>query len=140
TTKPWLWGSGVGGNSWRTTRDINAPWPSIVSIIDSQISLTKYGGPGGWNDPDMLVLGFDEITYDEQVTHYVFWSAMKAPLILGCNVYSKTDNKTSYDIWTGPLNDGYVAITAVNIPKHGVEFIKLIGGNIIDNNRPCLNY
>ncbi|CAG8752238.1 8566_t:CDS:10, partial [Dentiscutata erythropus] len=208
TTKPWLWGSGVGGNSWRTTGDINASWPSIVSIIDSQISITGYGGPGGWNDPDMLVLGFDEITYDEQVTHYAFWSAMKAPLILGCDltkisdtskalilnkdiisinqdsrglsvcqVYNKTDNKASFDIWTGPLSDGYVAIlfnrgiepisitldfenhchltgtievydlvkqqsrgdftnnyTAVNIPKHGVEFIKLIGGNIIDNN------
>ncbi|RIB20325.1 Glycoside Hydrolase Family 27 protein [Gigaspora rosea] len=170
--------------------------------IDSQARLTEYGGPGrGWNDPDMLVLGFERIPYDEQVTHYAFWAALKATLILGCDINNEakalilnkdvisvnvslflkfgTDNKSSFDIWTGPLNDGYVAIlfnsgiepisikehphlngsievydlvkqqpygdytnnyTAVNIPKHGVEFIKLIGGNRIDDNRPCLNY
>ncbi|CAG8830644.1 2128_t:CDS:2, partial [Gigaspora rosea] len=52
----------------------------------SQVRLTEYGGPErGWNDPDMLVLGFERIPYDEQVTHYAFWAALKAPLILGCD-------------------------------------------------------
>ncbi|CAG8794638.1 4653_t:CDS:10, partial [Dentiscutata erythropus] len=205
TSNPWLWGPGTG-NSWRISVDINAFWPAIISTIDSQVRLTEFGGLGGWNDPDMLVVGFDGIPFEEQITHYAFWSALKAPLILGCDltkvnnmskalilnkdiisvnqdplglsvcqVYYKNDNKISFDIWTGPLNDGYVAnpinitldfkshchltgtievynlvkqqssgyytnsYTATNIPKHGVEFIKLIGGNISDNNRPCLN-
>ncbi|CAG8767562.1 20429_t:CDS:10, partial [Gigaspora rosea] len=209
TSNPWLWGPDAGGNSWRTSLDIIPFWPSIISIIDSQVRLTEYGeSRRGWNDPDMLVLGFDRIPYEEQVTHYAFWAAMKAPLILGCDlrkvddkikalilnkdiisvnqdplglsvcqVYYRTDNKSSFDIWTGPLNDGYAAIlfnrgiepisitldfkehchlngsievydlvkqqtyrgytnnyTAVDIPEHGVEFIKLIGGNRIDDN------
>ncbi|CAG8497172.1 2082_t:CDS:10 [Dentiscutata erythropus] len=162
--EPWLWGHSVGGN--RTTDDISASWDSIVTIIDSQISITEYGKPGGWNDPDMLILDSNKITYDEQVTHYVFWSAMKAPLLLGydqdslglsvCQVYYQRENITYFDIWTGPLSNGYVASTIEvydlvkqqsrekftnnKYSKHGVEFIKLTGGNIIDNNRPCLNY
>ncbi|CAG8460822.1 3105_t:CDS:10 [Dentiscutata heterogama] len=138
-SNPWLWGPDVG-NSWRTSVDINGFWTSILSIIDSQVRLTQYGGPGGWNDPDMLAVGFDVIPPIEQITHYAFWAAMKAPLILGCDlnkvndaskalilnkdiisvnqdplglsicqVYYKTYNETSFDIWTGPLIDGYVA-------------------------------
>jgi len=26
----------------------------MVSILDKQVGLAKYAGPGGWNDPDML--------------------------------------------------------------------------------------
>ncbi|CAG8791444.1 20179_t:CDS:2, partial [Gigaspora margarita] len=139
-TNPWIWGPDVG-NSWRTSVDINGFWTSILSIIDSQVRLTQYGRPGGWNDPDMLAVGFDVIPPIEQITHYAFWAALKAPLILGCDlnnvndaskslilnkdiisvnqdplglsicqVYYKTYNETSFDIWTGPLIDGYVAI------------------------------
>ncbi|CAG8758952.1 1370_t:CDS:2, partial [Racocetra persica] len=169
-SKPWLWGPGVG-NSWRTTDDIKAPrrspsWQRILSIIDTQANITQYGGPGGWNDPDMLVVGFDTITFDEQVTHYALWAAMKAPLILGyplgksvCLVYNGTNNESSFNIWTGSLSDGYVAsnimirdlvkqtnirncttdsYTAENIPSHGIAFLKLIGGNVVNDTSPCL--
>jgi alpha-galactosidase len=49
----WTWGATIG-NSWRTTGDISAKWDSFVKILDQQVGLEKYSGPGGWNDPDML--------------------------------------------------------------------------------------
>lgn len=42
------------GNSWRTTGDINGNYYSMISILDKQVGLSQYAGPGGWNDPDML--------------------------------------------------------------------------------------
>ncbi len=50
---PATWARPVG-NSWRTTGDISDNWKSIMSILDQQVAITQYAGPGGFNDPDML--------------------------------------------------------------------------------------
>ena len=50
---PWIWANPVG-NSWRTTGDISNNYNSFISLLDKQITLSRYAGPGGWNDPDML--------------------------------------------------------------------------------------
>ena len=66
--QPWLWGQNVG-NSWRTSADVFAVWdteqakrlklPSflipVLNAAQSVADLAKYAGPGGFNDPDMLV-------------------------------------------------------------------------------------
>lgn len=44
-------------NSWRTASDINDTWTSFERILDHQAGLSKYAGPGGWNDPGMLEVG-----------------------------------------------------------------------------------
>ncbi|CAG8797673.1 7020_t:CDS:10, partial [Dentiscutata erythropus] len=115
---PWLWGPDVG-NSWRTSVDINGLWTSILSIIDSQVRITQYGGPGGWNDPDMLaaplILGCDLNDINDAskalILNKDIISVNQDPLGQSiCQVYYKTHKKTSFDIWTGPLIDGYVAI------------------------------
>jgi alpha-galactosidase len=53
--------------------------------------LHKYGGPGGWNDPDYLLLGYlsnwkgqtalTPLTPNEQYTHVSLWCLVAAPLI-----------------------------------------------------------
>ena len=53
----WEWGTEVGGNSWRTTGDINDSWGSMSGIGFGQAGHEKYAGPGHFNDPDMLVVG-----------------------------------------------------------------------------------
>ncbi|CAG8696569.1 25221_t:CDS:10, partial [Racocetra persica] len=135
-SKPFLWAKQVG-NSWRTTLDIRASWASITSIIQRQQMITKYAGPGGWNDPDMLQVGNGYLTLDEQKSHFAIWAALKAPLILGFDIrnppadamelvlneeiiavnqdplgisVSIVHRTLFYDIWTGPLSDGYVAV------------------------------
>lgn len=44
-------------NSWRVSYNINASWPKIIEIIDTNARKWRYAGPGGFNDMDMLVVG-----------------------------------------------------------------------------------
>ena len=37
-----------------TPGDISPSWSSILRSADSSIGLSRFAGPGGWNDPDML--------------------------------------------------------------------------------------
>jgi hypothetical protein len=93
--EPWLWGAEVGGNSWRTTGDINDSWTSMANIGFNQADLYKYAFPGHWNDPDMLVVGKvgwgdnlrqTKLTPDEQYTHISLWCLLAAPLLIGCPI------------------------------------------------------
>jgi alpha-galactosidase len=91
-------------NAWRTTGDIvdvwqpssSQPWQySITEIGFNQDAWAQYGGPGHWNDPDMLVLGWvgwgpqlhaSRLTPAEQYTHFSLWAMLSAPLLIGCDL------------------------------------------------------
>lgn len=82
-------------NCWRTTGDIRDNWESMSSIGFSQAKWTPFGGPGHWNDPDMLVVGYvgwgpnlhpSDLTPDEQYTHISLWCLRSAPLLIGCDL------------------------------------------------------
>jgi alpha-galactosidase len=96
TAKPWLWGKEVGGNLWRTTGDINDKWAGqtkwpdgsccsngMLAILDLQVALASYAGPGHWNDPDMLEVGNGGMTDTEYRSHFSLWAILAAPLIAG---------------------------------------------------------
>jgi alpha-galactosidase len=96
TAKPWLWGKEVGGNLWRSTGDIQdrwggqQKWPDgsccsngVLSILDQQVGLQSYAGPGHWNDPDMLEVGNGGMTDVEYRSHFSLWALLAAPLIAG---------------------------------------------------------
>ena len=40
----------------------------------------------GWNDPDMLVIGMNGLTYSMNATHMSMWCMMNAPLMLGIDL------------------------------------------------------
>jgi len=91
----WEWGADVGGNCWRTTNDINDTWARLSGIGFSQNGHESHAGPGHWNDPDMLVVGWvgwgrnlhpTRLTPDEQYTHMSLWSLLAAPLLIGCDL------------------------------------------------------
>jgi alpha-galactosidase len=44
--------------------------------------------PGGWNDPDMLQIGNNVLTMEEERTHFALWAFAKAPLIIGADLNS----------------------------------------------------
>jgi alpha-galactosidase len=90
-------------NCWRTTSDIfdsyDTPggfWQFTVSgIAFSQDRWVPFAGPGHWNDPDMLVVGYvgwgpqlhlTRLTPDEQYTHITMWCMLSAPLLIGCDL------------------------------------------------------
>ncbi|TDW96054.1 glycohydrolase-like protein with He_PIG associated NEW1 domain [Dinghuibacter silviterrae] len=91
----WTWGASVDGQSWRTTEDIEDTWESLHRIGFGQYPLYPYAGPGHWNDPDMLTVGWvgwgatlrpSRLTPDEQYTQVSLWSLLSAPLLLGCDL------------------------------------------------------
>jgi alpha-galactosidase len=98
----WEWGEGVGGNLWRTTGDITDTWASMSGIGFNQSVQGQYAGPGHWNDPDMLILGWvgwgpslhpTRLSASEQYTHISLWALLAAPLLLG-NDLSRLDDFT----------------------------------------------
>lgn len=88
--KPWEWASDVG-HLWRTTGDISDTWGSMLSILKKNLPLAPYAGPGNWNDPDMLEVGNGGMTDTEYRTHFSMWSIMAAPLLIGSDLRSASD-------------------------------------------------
>jgi alpha-galactosidase len=101
--KVWKWGKEVGGQSWRTADDLGGSFEGIGTAlfrdgfdVYSRDSLQLYAGPGGWNDPDYLLLGFlsnwkgktvpTPLTPDEQYTQVSLWSMVAAPLIFSGDI------------------------------------------------------
>lgn len=139
--QPWKWGPSVGAQMWRTTDDIDDSYGRMVTIGFSQAGLSKYAGPGHWNDPDMLEVGNGKMTEDEYKTHMSLWVLLTAPLLAGNDLSKMTDadksilmNKDAIaidqdplgrqgdrlyqsgdlDVWTKPLSGGRVAVGLFN--------------------------
>ena len=109
--KPWTWAKQAGGNLWRIDGDIRDKWATIndapgtpkggIGILDAvnrNADLNQFSGPGGWNDPDMLVVGLygrkgpsgdlggvgcTDIEYQSQMS---LWCLMASPLMISCDV------------------------------------------------------
>jgi alpha-galactosidase len=91
TSQPWTWAAPVG-NTWRTTGDIGICWEKggckktwetgIMNILDLQVGLEAYAGPGRWNDPDMLQVG-NGLSEVEDRSHFSLWALIAAPLLAG---------------------------------------------------------
>uniref|UniRef100_G3TIT7 Alpha-galactosidase n=2 Tax=Loxodonta africana TaxID=9785 RepID=G3TIT7_LOXAF len=73
-------------NHWRNFGDIFDSWQSVKGILDwsssNQDTIVDVAGPGGWNDPDMLVIGNFGLSWDQQVTQMALWAIMAAPLLM----------------------------------------------------------
>jgi len=153
TAKPWLWAANTG-NLWRTTGDINDHWEGkqkfkdggccalgMLDILDLQVGLETFAGPGHWNDPDMLEVGNGGMTINEYRAHFSLWSILAAPLIAGNDLRSmspeikeiltnreviavnqdalgrqasRVSKEGDVEIWSKPLKDGSRAVLVLN--------------------------
>ncbi|MEW9552970.1 lectin [Nonomuraea sp. NPDC050783] len=136
----WTWGMPVG-NAWRTTGDIAANWNSITGILDQQVGLEAYSGPGGWNDPDMLEVGVGSLSATEGRAHFSLWSLLNAPLLAGNDLRTmsadtrtiltnteviavnqdwggrqghKISDNGNLEVWRKPMSNGSVAVVLLN--------------------------
>lgn len=84
-------------NLWRTTEDITNTWNSgqtngypmgIQNIVNVNVPLSSYAGPGSFNDPDMLEVGRGGMTDTEMRSHFALWAIMAAPLMAGNDLRS----------------------------------------------------
>lgn len=99
----WKWGKSVGGHSWRTAGDLGGSFEGIGTAlfrdgfdVYTNNGLHKYGGPGGWNDPDYILIGLlsnwkgsivpSPLSPNEQYTQISLWSLQAAPLIFSGDI------------------------------------------------------
>ncbi len=137
----WKWGSDVGGNLWRSTGDIADSYERMSANGFSEAGLSRYAGPGHWNDPDMLEIGNGGMTDDEYRMHMTLWAILAAPLLAGNDLSAMTPQTLalltnreviavdqdklgrqgdrvqvdgSSEIWTKPLSGGANAVGLFN--------------------------
>lgn len=148
-SQPWTWAAPVG-NLWRTTGDIGICWEKkacksewttgVTNILDLQVGLEDYAGPGHWNDPDMLQVG-NGLTDTEDRTHFSLWALLSAPLLAGNDVRTmsaatretltnrdviavdqdplgvqghKVRDDGAEEVWAKPLTGGAMAVILLN--------------------------
>lgn len=127
TAKPWEWAKDIA-HSWRTTGDIwlsfdqvqdLGTWKawSVMHILDMNADLRRYAGPGHWNDPDMLEVG-NGLTQSEDRAHFTMWCMLSAPLILGNDIRTVSDQ--TLDII---LNRRVIAIDQDPLGVQGYRFL-----------------
>ena len=139
--QPWEWVRKSGGHMWRTTFDILDQWDSpadancgvgMLRIVDQTEPLSRFAGPGGWNDMDQLYVacygyssssgkrmkrpefGLPDAEYRTQMS---LWCIMAAPLITGCDLRSM--NSETIKILTNP------EVIAVNQDPLGVQGLRV---------------
>ncbi|MFZ5942066.1 MAG: glycoside hydrolase family 27 protein [Bacteroidota bacterium] len=123
--KPWEWGAGIG-HLWRTTADIRDIYQGqinwgglgVLDIIDKQVDLWPYAGPGHWNDPDMLEVGNPGLNHEENITHFSMWAMLAAPLMAGNDL--RNMNKEVKEILTNK------EVIALNQDPRGEQAIKFL--------------
>lgn len=155
-SKPWEWAENVG-HLWRTTLDIADRWDGSrwgnqlgwTLILEKQVGLEKYAGPGHWNDPDMLEVGNKGLTVNEARAHFTMWCMLAAPLICGNDLGNMSDeireilinrdmisinqdplgkqgfkiyDEGNFEIWQKSLSDGSIAICLLNLELIDKEF------------------
>ena len=136
---PWLWGKEVGGHLWRTSYDVYDMWDSprnemspigIMASIDALANLARFAGPGGWNDPDMLVVGLNntgnikgggcnEIEYRSQMS---MWCMVSAPLMIGSDIRNMDESTRNI-----LLNKDIIAIDQDELGKQGFRVFRKDG-------------
>ena len=98
------WMRSTGASMWRLSGDITDQWSSIVNVAKNAMTVAPFSGPGGWNDPDMMVIGLDGegwasgvgwmkeedvckgCTDNEYSAHFSLWCMLAAPLLMGHDV------------------------------------------------------
>ena len=111
------------------TPGADEPWvQTLHGQFATAIGWAPYAGPGHWPDADMLPIGYlgprpglgsarpTRFTHDEQRTLLAFWSIIRSPLMLGCDLPHS-------DAWTTSLLTNPEVIA---VDQHSIENRPLI--------------
>lgn len=111
-------------NIWRNYVDVTDAWDSITDIINfygkNEGNFSAAAGPGGFNDPDMLVVGDFGLSYYQQKAQFGMWALFAAPLMMSNDLSSISDeakallqNKNIIAINQDPLGNQAVRLFEV---------------------------
>lgn len=144
---PWEWAAPIA-HLWRTTGDIADCWDckrewsmGWKTILDMQVGKESFAGPDGWNDPDMMEVGNEGLTFAESRAHFSLWCILAAPLMAGNDVRRMSSEirdlltdreaiavdqdplgkqgfrfsrETGREVWAKELSDGQWAVCVLN--------------------------
>lgn len=105
----------------------------ILNILEINAPLSEYARPGGWNDPDMLVVGIggksksigyesEGCTNEQYQSHFALWCMMASPLLCGNDVRQMNDSTLQI-----LLNKDLIAINQIRWAfRQSVPFVPII--------------
>ncbi|KAJ4309827.1 hypothetical protein N0V94_008746 [Neodidymelliopsis sp. IMI 364377] len=142
------WTKGIS-TSFRLSDDIAQGWGNVYRIYNQAVHITQSGviGPGHIADADLLEVGNQGMTFDEQATHFAAWAMLKSALMISTDVSSLSNaavavlqNKdllainqdsavkpitlkqrwtSDRDLWSGDLANGDIAVLVVDLSNAG---------------------
>ncbi|KAF2628338.1 carbohydrate-binding module family 35 protein [Macroventuria anomochaeta] len=138
------WTKGIS-TSFRLSDDIAQGWGNVYRIYNQAVHIAASGvvGPGHIADADLLEVGNQGMTFDEQATHFAAWAMLKSALMISTDVAALSDDTVKVlqnkdllainqdsavkpitlkqrwtsdrDLWSGDLANGDVAVLVVDL-------------------------
>eukprot|EP00939_MAST-03C_sp_MAST-3C-sp1_P002099 g2099.t1 len=122
-------GGSALGNSWRIGPD-DTNWAGILQNIDINANLSEYAGPGGFNDPCLLLAedgeGKQRVTERQTRFQYTMWAIMSSPLLISANL--RNMSAANIETYT---NSKVIAVNQDPLAKQGV---RVVGGALSEEN------
>lgn len=112
------------GNTWRISGD-GSGWGPLTVCMNKMAALRQYAGPGGWNDPDLLIgpnVAVGGQTDQQARTQFSLWCVMSAPLIISNDLL--TASPFNVETYTN------AEAIAVNQDTLGIPGIRLVGDDL----------
>jgi len=119
-------GSGLG-NSWRVGPD-DVNWDGVLKNIDIMNGLEQFAGPGGWNDPCLLLsrkwTGDLRVSELQTRAQFTMWAVLAAPLLISGTVLNMT--RETLETYSNR------EVIAVNQDPSGRQGRRVLGGSLAD--------
>ncbi|WP_035804951.1 alpha-galactosidase [Kitasatospora mediocidica] len=79
---PDIWNYGDGKDPWNQALPSGGYNFGAYQSFDNTLELSRYQGPGSWNDADMLLIGDNGMTTAEERSQLALFSSLAAPLVI----------------------------------------------------------
>ncbi|OMP82837.1 putative alpha-galactosidase D [Diplodia seriata] len=124
------------GNSWRISNDIYNSWSSIWRITNQVVPFWKHTGVGKYADMDMLIVGLNALSLEEERFHFTMWAINKSPLIIGAPMSTTLTPQASLDILANEevlaINQDALGQQARLVQRYTEEEYDVWAGNLTD--------
>lgn len=124
---PGTWVTEVAG-SWRISHDIRNNFDEALGVrdvLEHNLYLSAYASPGHFNDMDMMQIGRNTMTVEEEKSHFGLWSIMCSPMLIGCDL--RTIPQRTLDVITNKeviaLNQDILGLQAQVVSREGKRII-----------------
>ncbi|KAI1463681.1 carbohydrate-binding module family 35 protein [Daldinia caldariorum] len=116
------WGVGVDlgkwaspiGNTYRISNDIYNSWRSVWRITNQAVPFYKSTSVGAYPDMDMLIVGLNALSLEEEKFHFSMWAINKSPLNIGAPTDPRLTPAASLDVLR---NEEVIAINQDSLGK-----------------------